>query len=200
MNQIPGLTQKQKELYKTVADLRKNFSKLSKNTQVYLTRKPLKKIPRREIEKLEKYLKRKCRCKFYIAGSYLRGLPFSRDIDVIIKIPIERFLKSLSDLYPSIYTKGPNRVSLVIYLPGKRTAVKMDIFKADKDNFIPMLTYTTGSKRFNIIMRKNAKKRGYLLNQNGLYLNNKKIPVSSEKQLFKLVGMKFRYPPQRDWG
>jgi DNA polymerase/3'-5' exonuclease PolX len=65
-----------------------------------------------------------------------------------------------------------------------------------------MLLYATGSGRFNIRMRATAKRLGYLLNQRGLYKKVsstvlRRIPVVSERALFKKLGMKYLAPNER---
>ena len=65
------------------------------------------------------------------------------------------------------------------------------------ESYYTALVYFTGSKEFNINMRQKAKKMGYILNRYGLYKNNKKIPINSEKELFEKLKIKFILPKDR---
>ena len=48
-------------------------------------------------------------------------------------------------------------------------------------------------------MRAQAKRLGYLLNQKGLYYKDtgKQVPIKNEKELFKLLKIKWREPHER---
>jgi DNA polymerase/3'-5' exonuclease PolX len=79
-----------------------------------------------------------------------------------------------------------------------RTYVKIDFFRFTKKDYVFQLNYLTGSKKFNILMRKQAQKLGYLLNQKGLFKDGADVPVKNERELFSLLGMKFATPEQRN--
>jgi len=65
-------------------------------------------------------------------------------------------------------------------------------------NWITYLLYLTGSKDNNVEMRAKAKSLGLLLNQNGLFMKNKKrISVKSEEDVYKKLGMVYRHPHNR---
>jgi DNA polymerase/3'-5' exonuclease PolX len=182
--------------------------KLSDETKLYLKYKPENKIPHEEIKKLEKLIRKKINYDFVIVGSYRRKKEFSRDIDIMLIDPnnsqidnskinlltlfLEK-LKTLADVY--CYSKGNSKLSTIIKLNNK--FYKLDIFKVKKENMIPMLIYTTGSKEFNIKMRAQAKKLGYLLNQNGLFKNKVKINLQTEKAYFDILKIKYLEPNER---
>jgi DNA polymerase/3'-5' exonuclease PolX len=182
--------------------------KLSDETKLYLKYKPENKIPHEEIRKLEKLIRKKINYDFVIVGSYRRKKEFSRDIDIMLIEPdnsqidnsqinlltlfLEK-LKTLADVY--CYSKGNSKLSTIIKLNNK--FYKLDIFKVKKENMIPMLIYTTGSKEFNIKMRAQAKKLGYLLNQNGLFKNKVKINLQTEKAYFDILKIKYLEPDER---
>ena len=46
-------------------------------------------------------------------------------------------------------------------------------------------------------MRGIAKKKGYMLNQNGLYKNGKLITINSEKEIYDLLGIPYVKPKDR---
>jgi len=178
---------------------------LSDETKLFLKYQP-KPIPHDEIKKLEPLLRRleNDEVKIEIVGSYRRKKKTSNDIDVML---IGNTSKSINDAliqlkqifhnkaYP--YSQGKDKMSILIEYNGK--PYKLDIFRVPPAEYIPALLYTTGSKNFNIIMRKKAKKLGYLLNQKGLFdKNNKPIRLHSEKDYFDILDMKYLSPAERE--
>jgi DNA polymerase/3'-5' exonuclease PolX len=83
----------------------------------------------------------------------------------------------------------------------KKVRVKVDVFLCEPTDYMFTLLFATGSGLFNVRMRSLAKHKGYLLNQRGLYKilgeKKKKIPIKTEEQLFKLLGMQYRTPEER---
>jgi DNA polymerase/3'-5' exonuclease PolX len=184
---------------KNISQLKTNkwMSRLPENVQLFLRLSPEQKIPNVFIKKIEKKLLL-LEPSILITGSYRRKKPTSRDIDVlIIDTLADSFIEKLKLNYEiHTYNNGDNKVSTIIKF-GKKY-YKMDIFKATKDSYIPTLLYTTGSKEFNILMRGIAKRKGYLLNQNGLYHNNKKIPnLTTEKDYFDILKINYLEPHER---
>lgn len=164
------------------------FEKLPESTKIDLVYKPIKKIPRAIINKIGELLPEK----MIIAGSYRRGLPFSRDIDIVSVLPFTEF--KLDTIEPFI--KGEIITRTLLKFENK--FYKIDYFYCSDEEFPGYLLYATGSKDFNIIMRQRAKKRGFLLNQRGLIKNGKLIKVKNEAEIFGLLGMKYAAPEDRD--
>jgi DNA polymerase (family 10) len=48
-------------------------------------------------------------------------------------------------------------------------------------------------------MRNIAKKLGYKLNEYGIFKGNKNIHVETEEEIFKLIGMKYLEPQERNY-
>jgi DNA polymerase/3'-5' exonuclease PolX len=169
---------------------------LTDGTKLLMKYKPLRKIPRAYIQKIESRLigfKHSTK----LVGSYLRHKPYSRDIDIMIvsdkKKILDEYVKYLTDVanFKSIhiYAQGVDKMSLLVKF--KNTYLKIDVFVSTVDQQYAMLLYSTGSKEFNIKMRSIAKKQGYLLNQRGLSKSNVIIPVKSEKDIFKKLHMDY---------
>jgi DNA polymerase beta len=183
------------------------FPLLSKLTQADLTYKPCKKIPRKTIQEIEKDLSTVLKQKHIIAGSYLRGKPISRDMDLLIIHPefttssaqhlIGVINKMKNTKIIHIFSLGPNKIGAI--LEHKGINIKIDIFAANKNNYTFMLLFATGSAKFNIQMRAVAKNKGYLLNQNGLYTIGtlKQVPIGSERELFSVLNITYRGPSER---
>jgi DNA polymerase/3'-5' exonuclease PolX len=112
---------------------------------------------------------------------------------------IDKYLEYLSKKFKEIhvYLHGNDKASLIVRDISKY--YKLDVFRVPTKYQHAMLLYSTGSKEFNIQMRAIASKMGYLLNQNGLYKKNNTNPVkvSSEKDFFTILGMKYVEPEKR---
>ena len=176
---------------------------LNTDTLVLLKYKPLLNIPNLFIKKIEKELTGFKGAT--VVGGFLRKKPFSKDIDVMIVSNtdiLNSYVEYLKTKFKDVvvYSKGSDKMSLVI--APSRKYYKVDIFRSRVSQQYAMLLYSTGSKRFNIKMRGIAKRKGYLLNQMGLFkLPCKKgdnpIPVRSEKNISKILDMPYVKPEHR---
>jgi len=179
--------------------MKKWMNKLPEETQLYIKLKPNKKIKHADIQSIANELK--CNFNITIVGSYRRKKPTSRDVDVMLvsndELAINKYLKKLKKnftIYP--YSQGKDKLSVILIK--KEKVFKLDVFRVNNDNKIPMLLYSTGSKEFNIKMRRKAKRLGYLLNQKGLFKNSKKIKLKTEKDYFDILQMKYVQPSKRN--
>ena len=195
---------------RTRADLLRIKKELPQITQDYLRYNPVKPIPRKTISELEILLKQ-LRMRTFIGGGYSRGNPTSKDIDVMISRPAlmrregPTLLAKLNNAIATIpwlkfrvpYMSGDNKISGMLQY--KRKYYKIDFFITPPDEWLFAKTYIIGSGQFNIRMRAQAKRLGYLLNHKGLF-NRKtgnKIPINNERELFAKLGMTYRTPKNR---
>lgn len=141
----------------------------------------------------------------YIAGSIRREVEDIEDIDIIITSPddwqnIEAFPFEviLGDKIPYLLRK---KMSLMIPLVDG-TDIQVDFNYSDPDKIGAALLHHTGSARFNVIARVQAKRRGLLLNQYGLF---KKHPegtpaaswdVLSEKGILEMLNLGHHLDPR----
>jgi DNA polymerase (family 10) len=56
----------------------------------------------------------------------------------------------------------------------------------------------TGSPRFNIWQRALAKRKGFRLNEYGLWRENEWIAGRTEREIFDILGMKYYHPQERE--
>jgi DNA polymerase/3'-5' exonuclease PolX len=175
--------------------------------------KPEKLIPHSGIKKIESKLTGFKGAKSKIVGGYLRKNPHSKDIDVMLVSGkpniLDKYINYLQTQFNNVrvYAHGKDKVSLVILVTKdakRHIYYKVDVFRSSPKTQYSMLLYSTGSKQFNIRMRGVARKKGYLLNQNGLFKldkngksNKTPIPVKSEKDFFRILGMKYVLPENR---
>lgn len=214
-----------KQGVKAISDLKKSqyFSQLPEAAQIDIKYHPIKPIPRYLIEHLEYQLKRILKLPMVFVGSYRRHKPFSSDVDILIRQSTLdkyggslKFIEYINSHQSNIklyhpYAIGPSKLSTICRLKKYKKNVKVDMFITTTEEYPFALLYTTGSKEFNIRMRRLAKLKGMLLNQNGLYktkqhksarntkpdLKQKITGLKTEKSIFEYLNMPFLKPEER---
>ncbi len=146
---------------------------------------------------------------FELLGSYRRELESSGDIDLLISdkkniVDIKPVVEILLKAGIIIGTFGlrDHFFSGIIRIMSDSGHVKicsLDLKSYTKEEYPFALLYFTGSGKFNIEMRKNAKIAGFKLSDHGL-LNihtNTQIPCNTEKDIFNELGMEWVSPRDR---
>ena len=160
------------------------------------TRVPLKQvlpIAKRIKSKLKKYAIR-----IEIAGSIRRKRPTIRDIDILIssnnpKKVIEIYTK-LPDV-KRVITKGTTKATVKL-----KQGIQSDLRVVKDSSFGAALQYFTGSKDHGIKLRQIAIKKGFKLNEYGLFdrKTNKKIAGKTEEKIYKILGINYPKPEKRE--
>ncbi|KAL1788271.1 DNA polymerase lambda isoform X1 [Sigmodon hispidus] len=160
-------------------------------------------------------------------GSYRRGRTTCGDVDVLITHPdgrshqgiFSRLLDSLrqqgflTDDLVSQEENGQQQKYLgVCRLPGpEQRHRRLDIIVVPYSEFACALLYFTGSAHFNRSMRALAKTKGMSLSEHALsaaVVRNSQgvklgpgqvLPTPTEKDIFRLLGLPYREPAERDW-
>ncbi|XP_066094912.1 DNA polymerase lambda isoform X2 [Saccopteryx bilineata] len=160
-------------------------------------------------------------------GSYRRGKATCGDVDVLLTHPdgrshqgiFSRLLDSLrqqgflTDDLVSHEENGQQQKYLgVCQLPGLgRRHRRLDIIVVPYSEFACALLYFTGSAHFNRSMRALAKTKGMSLSEHALSTavvrntrglkvgSGRVLPTPTEKDVFKLLGLPYREPAERDW-
>jgi DNA polymerase/3'-5' exonuclease PolX len=174
-------------------------------------------IPRKELDKiydsLEKYNSNKFPYAFItICGSYRRELPTSSDIDVLLCHNNFISLENM-DNFLEIYVKYLHEINFLIdditdkniktkymgFCKFNNKIRRIDIRYIPLISYFPALMYFTGSYQFNQDIRLEAKKKGYKLNEYGLYdlRTDEFILVLSEQEIFDILEMKYLFPYER---
>jgi DNA polymerase/3'-5' exonuclease PolX len=181
---------------------------LNSGTLLLIKNKPLKRIPHEIIKKLERRFISFKHAPVKLVGGFMRKKPFSKDIDVMIisdkKTIITDYIKYLEmhflELY--VYAEGGDKASLIVKY--KTKFLKVDLFRSPVKYQHAMLLYAIGSKKTNVKMRCLAKRKGYTLNQYGLFKlknsdkkNNKPVAVKSERDFFNILGIPYILPVNR---
>lgn len=155
-----------------------------------------------------------------LAGSYRRKTRDSGDIDALITTDVKNprvmntFYNNLvkRDVIEktNVLAKGPTKIMAVASIDEYYR--HLDIFYHPKETFPFAILFTTGSKEFNVKMRKFALEKGYSLNEQNLtkksptgpkvtendYLNiiKKEFP-ETEEDIFDFLGYKYIPPEMR---
>ena len=186
-------------------------------------------IPRKEILsirlKLLKFISQiNTNYEVIVCGSFRRKKQTSGDIDVLIlspELPTEEIIKSSTINHLQVIVEHLKKKKLIIDSLTEDGGTKfMGICKATRAGLgrridirlIPYqskgaaMLYFTGSGDFNKIMRTEALKKGYTINEYGIYKLKKQgkkmvkgeiIPTSNEEDIFEIIGMEFLKPEQR---
>ena len=174
----------------------------------------LKRIPRLEIEHYRTEINKINipGMHFEIVGSYRRGANNSGDIDIIItsnkddpKV-FELFLDALIDkkIIIELLSRG-NKKSLTVGKLRGHPARRLDFMFSTQEEYPFALLYFTGSKIFNTLMRGQALKMGYTMNEHGLYtfkkgVKGKKIAhkFKDPENVFDFLNIKWVEPCDRE--
>ncbi|MBN2306468.1 hypothetical protein JXD20_00625 [Candidatus Peregrinibacteria bacterium] len=132
-----------------------------------------------------------------VAGSYRRGAPTVGDLDILVigDLNNEIFEKAVRKVFPdiAILGSGETKISFVIF-PNN---LQVDIRFLPKESYGAALLYFTGSKDYNVMMRKKAIELGYLLNEYALFKDGEYYKGATEQEVFEALGMKYVEPAKR---
>lgn len=177
---------------------------ISKGTKLFLKYKPVPDIQASVIKELEPIFLSFKNTTVKLVGGFLRKKPVCHDIDIMLITDnndiLTHYISFLKKNFEEIHivNKGNSKVSGMLLYNG--SYLKFDLFKtATESQFAALLTHT-GSKKFNIQLRSIAKKKGFLLNQYGIYrLKNINTPllVKSERDIFKILQITYIKPEYR---
>lgn len=138
-----------------------------------------------------------------IAGSYRRGEPESSDIDCLItseKFNIHNLVSTFKHRGIIVETLSIKKERFMGIVACNSRNIRLDIEFVKRDEWGSSLLYFTGSRGFNIYIRSEAKRQGYLLNEHGLYLikSGKKILYNpTERDIFNHLGLNYISPSNR---
>jgi DNA polymerase (family X) len=138
------------------------------------------------------------------AGSLRRGRETVGDLDLLVtgkccesetqrNAVIERILN-----FPGItdvLAKGENKVSFKL-----RNGMQVDVRILSPESFGAALQYFTGSKTHNVSLRQRALKKGYSLNEYGLFTvkDEKNVASRTEQEIYEKLGLKWIPPEMRE--
>lgn len=134
--------------------------------------------------------------KVVIAGSIRRRKETIGDIDILVtsKHPAE-VMERFVDLpwIAHVYGTGPTKTNVKL-----KNGLDADIRVVPEESFGAALNYFTGSKEHNVALREIAIKKGYKLNEYGLYKGKRLIAGKTEEEIYKALGLQYIEPELRE--
>jgi DNA polymerase (family 10) len=143
------------------------------------------------------YLKKNGYKRIEFAGSLRRGKETIGDIDILAigsSQAIDIFVRN--PLVDKVLAKGSLKASVLL-----KNGIQCDFRVFDEKSFGAALCYFTGSKAHNIRMRELALKKGYILNEYGLFKNNKSkdyVCGKTEEEIYSKLGLQYIPPELRE--
>ena len=136
--------------------------------------------------------------KIELAGSIRRRKDTIKDIDILA---VSHDAPAVTDAFTAlpgvrqVLARGRTKSSV----RAGEFNTQVDLRVVEKDSFGAALMYFTGSKEFNVAMRRLAIKKGYKLNEYGLFdKKGKRLAGSREEEIFSLLGLTFIPPELRE--
>ncbi len=137
-----------------------------------------------------KKIKPYCR-RIEIVGSIRRKEKNPVDIDIMIIPEDKEKIKQILIKKGKIIENGEKQFAVKI------RGVKVELYFVSAEEWGSALIAYTGSSGYSIGLRIRAKKKGLKLNQYGLFKGNKKIAGKTEKDIYNLLGKKYKSPEKR---
>jgi DNA polymerase (family 10) len=156
-----------------------------------------------QVEKIEEKFRRiEGVAQASVAGSTRRRRDTVGDVDFLVsmvngsgKYLVEKIMNtfvSMDDVV-KIVGKGETKSSIKT-----KQGLDMDLRLVPESSYGAALLYFTGSKDHNIALRRIAIKKGYKLNEYGLFKGEKKIKGETEEEIYEHLGMEWIPPELRE--
>lgn len=134
--------------------------------------------------------------KVVIAGSVRRWKETIGDIDILVASDkpeevMKRFIKLAIIEY--VYAHGSTKTNVRL-----KNGLDADLRVVPQESFGAALNYFTGSKAHNIKLREIAVKKGWKLNEYGLFEKDKLIAGSDEEEIYHKLGLQYIEPELRE--
>ena len=131
-----------------------------------------------------------------IAGSYRRCKETVGDIDILVTAPsgdavMHRF--TTYDEVQQVLSQGDTRATAILH-----NGLQVDLRVVAAKSHGAALTYFTGSKAHNIVLRKRARRRGLKLNEYGVFRGDERIAGKTEASVYKALGLPWIPPELRE--
>ena len=136
--------------------------------------------------------------KVIIGGSLRRRRETIGDIDILAaanKTTAKRladFLVSMSEV-EAVFAKGPTKIMIRL-----KSGVDLDLRVVPEKSFGAVLVHFTGSKEHDIALRELAIKKGWKLNEYGLFKGDRFLAGRTEEEIYNALGMDYIEPEMRE--
>lgn len=144
-----------------------------------------------------------------LCGSFRRGLPDCGDLDVLVTSETDNldrvetlmkvFLHELQarKLLVGYLGEGQTKFMGIVMHPQIGIARRIDVRWVPHSSYATALMYFTGSKDFNVMMRRRAIKMGFKLSEYSLEQDQTRLRIHSEQDIFDALQMPFVPPEKR---
>ena len=131
-----------------------------------------------------------------IAGSYRRRKETVGDLDILVSARqdstvMDRFVDY--DEVEEVIAHGKTRSTVRL-----RSGMQVDLRVVPQVSYGAALHYFTGSKAHNIAVRKLGVKKGYKINEYGVFKNDTRIAGKTEEEVYKAVDLPYIEPELRE--
>lgn len=134
--------------------------------------------------------------KIVVAGSVRRCKETIGDVDILITSdkpkPVMDYFVSMSEVI-QVWAHGETKSAIKI-----QGGLDIDLRVVPQASYGAALNYFTGSKEHNVALRELAIKKGYKLNEYGLFRGKKQLAEDSEESIYKLLGLDYIEPELRE--
>ena len=134
--------------------------------------------------------------KAIVAGSVRRMKETVGDADILVisnkPKPIMNFFVNMPEVV-QVHVHGNTKSAIKI-----KSGLNMDLRIVPKESYGAALNYFTGSKDHNVALRQASMKKGYKLNEYGLFKGKKHIAGKNEEEIYKALSMDYVEPELRE--
>ncbi len=150
-----------------------------------------------EIRAIEERLRKSANVEqIVVAGSTRRRKETIGDVDILAISkkpgPVMDFFVKMPEVM-RVFAHGETKSAIKI-----KSGLDVDLRVVAAESYGAALSYFTGSKDHNIALREIAIKRGYKLNEYGLFKGKRQIAGKTEEEIYKALGMDYIEPEMRE--
>lgn len=131
-----------------------------------------------------------------VAGSVRRRKETIGDIDLLAiskkPVPVMDYFIRMPEV-ARVYAHGETKSAIRLY-----SGLDVDLRVVPAESYGAALNYFTGSKDHNVALRQIAMKKGYKLNEYGLFKGKKRVRGRTEEEIYKALGMDYIPPEMRE--
>ena len=131
-----------------------------------------------------------------VCGSIRRRKEVVRDMDILVAAEnhekITSFFVSMPEVDEVLVT-GETKTSVRM-----KSGIEADLRVVSKEEFPYALMYFTGSKEHNVRLRGIAKKKGWKLNEYGIFDGDNLVACNSEEEIYHALGLSYIPPELRE--
>ncbi|MFH1759013.1 MAG: DNA polymerase/3'-5' exonuclease PolX [Patescibacteria group bacterium] len=130
--------------------------------------------------------------KAVVAGSVRRRKETIGDLDFLVATTDKQATDKVIDFFVSmpevavVFAKGDTKAAVKL-----KNGLDADLRVVPEKSYGAALNYFTGSKDHNIALRKIAIKKGYKLNEYGLFRGQKWVAGKNEEEIYKKLGLEY---------